>query len=206
MHTRCLFGCIIAVTLATAPLARAMPGNGAQTEPFKYSYDVVSINHSFDNGFLSLNASVSDNATGYVGYYRQSCDPVTGCSYVGVTCSGPSFAQALSINPGNGNLTLNAVIDPASPECSSWGAPFEPMVLDITGRFDGVYHNSQHGTGTSISNDPYSGTRERSSYSSQSDMFSEAISGTVGGEALSSSVSDSDNAYCERRTGLDQRK
>ncbi|KWT96957.1 MULTISPECIES: hypothetical protein [unclassified Variovorax] len=96
--------------------------------------------------------------------------PSTTLSYV--TCRGPAYANAASLNPGNGRITLSATLNPSSADCSSFNA--STVVINLTGNPDGTVHTMTEGT----SRTELPSLKE--SYSFRTEMFGESFVGTNG--------------------------
>ena len=91
-----------------------------------------------------------------------------------ISCSGPAYAKVLSLIQGNGKSSINATLDPTSPDCYSFYV-YAPVTMDLAGQFDGNYRNSENGTGKQT----YGGGVNYN-YNFQNDDFSETFTGTNG--------------------------
>ncbi len=89
-----------------------------------------------------------------------------------VYCSGPNYANILSLNRGNGKSSINVTLDPSRPDCS--GPPGFIVTLSLSGTADGVFMESTSGSGRS----QYMDTSYK--YNDQSDTFTEEFTGTSG--------------------------
>jgi hypothetical protein len=89
-----------------------------------------------------------------------------------VTCRGPAYANAASLNPGNGRSTVNATLNPSSADCNSFNA--STVVIDLTGNPDGTVHTTTEGTSKGELPDL------KESYSFRTEMFGESFVGTNG--------------------------
>lgn len=62
-----------------------------------------------------------------------------------IYCSGPEYANVVSLNMANGTSRLNAFLDPSVPNCSSTNVG-SPVTLSLVGQADGIYRNISRGT------------------------------------------------------------
>jgi hypothetical protein len=91
-----------------------------------------------------------------------------------VTCTGPEFANVVSMNQSTGSVTVNGTLDLANPNCYAVNYSGAALTLQLSGQPDGSYRNSQGGTGTETIN----GTVAK--YNFQSDEFGEVFTGSTG--------------------------
>jgi hypothetical protein len=90
-----------------------------------------------------------------------------------ISCSGPDYANSVSVKPTSGDSSVNATFNPTSPGCYGYNV-FAPVTISVTGQFNGIYQDSQTGIDKSTSN----GTSFKSNFTS--DFFTETFTGTIG--------------------------
>ncbi len=169
-----------------APTAYSAPGGGAVVTKFltqsEYVYGFYyDSNSNIDTGF---SAQVYDDMNGVAqgSVYSYYSDYNTG-NYSFIYCSGSAYVNAVSVK-SNDSSTINATLDPASPDCDSYNV-FAPITVAVNGQYDGNYSSSNHGNGKAT----YLGTNSKYNFKNSywSQTFSDAnngfYSGTYTGEA-----------------------
>ena len=91
-----------------------------------------------------------------------------------ISCIGPEFANAVSMNQSTGVVTVEAVVDPASPNCFAFNYTAGTFTVNVSGRPDGNERVSENGNGTQQL------FSETFKFNFQSDRFSEAYTGSIG--------------------------
>jgi hypothetical protein len=91
-----------------------------------------------------------------------------------ITCTGPEFANAVTMNQSTGIVTVNATVDPSNPNCFAFNLSGPALTLKFSGRPDGNQRLSESGAGTQQN------FGEIVKFNFQSDTFSELFTGTTG--------------------------
>ena len=94
--------------------------------------------------------------------------------YQFINCTGPEFADAVTMKQSTGAVTIDAVIDPAHPNCFAFNYSAAPLTFKFSGQPDGNERVSESGAGTQ---QLYGETFK---FNFQSDTFSEVFTGTTG--------------------------
>lgn len=172
----------MATTIGAVPLAYSVPGGDSQmmqtmrVAPYRTTYDYADgyvYVGDIDRSYYFGASSWGDKDGPFEGsVYVARYDPNTSI-YDEIYCYGPEYADALFVDPTNGNATVNATLDPSDSNCSSTNV-LEPMILDISGQADGYYSGSSAGVDTSRYPDA------TYSYLRKVDDYSEAFSGSNG--------------------------
>lgn len=169
-----LLASIVATALVASPLAYSAPSHGAQVTHFN-SFNVNAYG-CFDN-YPSYTCFYANAYDDFYSGQRQGDVAVYGYdvtySYYDIRCSGPAYANVVSVNRGNGNSSINATLDPSSDDCSNYNVS-APVTLNVAGKYDGNYRYSYNGTGK----ETYYGVNYK--YNSQNDYFGETFIGTNG--------------------------
>lgn len=177
MKTRYLAACVIASSLVASPLALAAPGGQTYNLKYKTALSVVNLGAEINGVQYSLSANSFDDMDGVqqgsIFVSRFGIDPASGFfSYNFMQCSGPAFANIVTVSKTSGAATVNAVLDPANPSCFAFNST--ALTISITGAPTGSYARSDAGTTTF----QYVGAMEKASF--QSDSFDENFAGTIG--------------------------
>jgi phage gp45-like len=93
-------------------------------------------------------------------------------TYSHISCSGPAYANAVSVKV-NGSSTVNATLDPASPDCESLNV-FAKITVTADGQFDGNYAYSGNGN----VKETFVGSTNK--YNNKSDNWSQTFSADNG--------------------------
>ncbi|MGZ8194565.1 MAG: hypothetical protein ACXWTH_02960 [Methylosarcina sp.] len=164
----------LTAVLASSSAYSAPGGIGMQVSPFKEHSDFVYVVYQ-DGEFVtfvdarSYDDSFGPNGWVTVGAYDYSSTQSTGF----ISCAGPAFANAVSVNKNSGDTSINATLDPSdTTNCSSYNV-FASVTVDLAGQNDG-WKISNQGTGKSTDN----GTNYK--YNFQAEDFSESFTGTNG--------------------------
>jgi hypothetical protein len=91
-----------------------------------------------------------------------------------INCTGPEFADAVTMNPSTGAVSVNALVDPLNPNCFAFNISGPALTLRFSGQPDGNERVSESGAGTRQN------FSETIKFNFQSDAFSEVFSGTTG--------------------------
>ena len=174
-----------------APAAYSAPGGGAQVEHYLtrsasvdgWVYDGNAYNYFSGQAYDDLNGV----AQGQV--YSQSYDYNT-YTYGYIGCSGPAYADAVSVAVNSNSSSVNAMLDPASPDCYSYNVP-EPITVTADGQFDGNYASSSNGNRKETSY----GTSYKSNYKDDywTQTFSDADNGFYSGTFTGSASTSQNN-------------
>ena len=89
-----------------------------------------------------------------------------------ITCQGPAYTSAASLNPGNGRSTISATLNPSSADCNSLNA--STVVINLIGNPDGTVHTTSEGTSNTELPDL------KGTYSFRTEMFGESFVGSNG--------------------------
>jgi hypothetical protein len=165
---------LVLVTCLLAGSLYSIPGNGTQVTQFLSRMDHVEGQKSVGttNTFFLANTYDDMNGVAQGDVTVSNEDDSTG-TFNYISCSGPAYANIVSVKPTSGDSSVNATLNPASPSCISNGV-FAPVTVSITGQFNGIFQQSQTGTATNTSN----GMSFKSNFTS--DFFTETFTGTVG--------------------------
>lgn len=176
MKIRFLLACLIGSSLVATPMAFSANLNAMKVTKYK------TYNHNI--WLYSLNGDVQQNVSGYkyddflgaeiISLNATSYNQVNG-EYWSISCDYPADKAVVSINKVNGKnwiLSLKATLDPADPRCGSYNVA-TPVVIDLSGNANDVYHGSSSGQGKST----HLGNSWKYSY--QSEEFSADLAGTV---------------------------
>lgn len=164
-------GMIVALGATSLPAA---PGGGTVVTNFLTRIDQVagSVDDGVTNNYFS--AYTYDDPSGVA----QGSVSTTSYNYLTsvysyIFCSGPAYANAVSVNPGNGNSSVNVTLDPASPSCYSYNVA-APVTISVAGRADGT--SDYHSAGTY--KQTHLGVTWKGNY--QYDQYQSAFNGTNG--------------------------
>jgi hypothetical protein len=91
-----------------------------------------------------------------------------------INCTGPEFADAVTVNQSTGVVTVNAMVDPQSPNCFAFYVSGPTLTLRFSGRPDGNERAAESGAGRRQN------FGEIVKFNFQSDVFSEVFTGTTG--------------------------
>ena len=91
-----------------------------------------------------------------------------------VTCTGPEFANVVSMNQGTGAVAVNGTLDLANAHCYAVNYTGGPLTLKVSGQPDGSYRDSRSGVET----EQTLGTTFKFNF--QSDEFGETFVGSTG--------------------------
>jgi hypothetical protein len=157
-----------------APTAYSAPGGGTQVTHFLtrlasfYGRALVgSISYFFSGQVYD---DMTGAAQGYV-YSEHYDDNTDNFGYI--YCGGPAYANAVTVKGNGGSSSINATLDPASPDCDSYNV-LAPLTVTANGQFDGNYSESSNGISTST----FGGTTYK--YNTKSDVLSQTFSADNG--------------------------
>jgi hypothetical protein len=91
-----------------------------------------------------------------------------------INCTGPEFADAVTMNQSTGVVTVNAMVDPSNPNCFAFNVSGPALTLKFSGKPDGNERVSESGAGTRQN------FGEIVKFNFQSDAFGEVFTGTTG--------------------------
>jgi hypothetical protein len=91
-----------------------------------------------------------------------------------INCTGPEFADAVTMNPSTGAVSVNAMVDPSNPNCFAFNFDGPALTLRVSGQPDGNERVSESGAGTRQN------FSEIIKFNFQLDAFSQVFSGTTG--------------------------
>lgn len=97
-----------------------------------------------------------------------------GTAFQFINCTGPEFADAVTMNQSTGVVTVNALVDPQNPNCFGFNVEGPALTLRFSGRPDGNERVAESGAGTRQN------FGEIVKFNFQSDTFSEVFTGTTG--------------------------
>jgi hypothetical protein len=97
-----------------------------------------------------------------------------GAMFQFINCTGPEFANAVTMNPSTGAVSVNAMVDPLNPNCYAYNFDGPALTLRFSGQPDGNERVTESGAGTRQN------FSETIKFNFQSDAFSELFSGTTG--------------------------
>ena len=165
----------MAATVVASPLTYSAPSHGTQVT--KFLSFLESAYGYYDDGvgsYAVFQAVAYDDFSGQ----RQGWATVYGydsntSSDYSIRCSGPAYANVVSVNKINGDSSINATLDPSSGDCSNYNVS-APVTLNVAGKYDGNDRYSTNGTGKGT----YYGANYK--YNSQYDSFGETFTGTNG--------------------------
>lgn len=171
MKISCFAVSIMVAAMLASPLAYSAQGHGAQVTRFK-SYNDSAFGCSSGTYYSCFNTYAYDDYSGQRWSYIE-VSGYDGSGYYDIWCEGPTNADVISLNQGNGDSSVNATLDPSSANCSNYNV-YTPVTLNVTGQYDGNYRYSNNGTSKEIDY----GTNRK--YNFQSDFFQETFAGTNG--------------------------
>ena len=175
MKTRSIAACMMIATAGVSSLALGAPPHGAQATHTRANVAQAAgtassggVDYSFQaQAFIDVDGSLAGSV--YVESFGGSP------AFQFISCSGPEFANVVSMNQSTGAVTVNAALDRTNPNCFSFPDSSGPsMTLKLSGQPDGSYRNAQSGTGT----EQISGSTFK--YNFQSDEFGESFIGSTG--------------------------
>ncbi|MGZ8934769.1 MAG: hypothetical protein ACXW04_07695 [Methylobacter sp.] len=169
-------GLVTMAAVVASTSASSFPGNGAQVVNFKtYNYNPYGAFCDDSNICNFFSAwSYDDNSGPQAGVSVETYDLNLSQTVASISCSGLSFANAVSVNQGNGNTSIDATLDPSDTNnCQSYNVSAS-VTVNLVGQFDDVYHYSISGK----SNSTYYGSNVKSN--SKYDHWSEIFTGTTG--------------------------
>jgi hypothetical protein len=97
-----------------------------------------------------------------------------GAAFQFINCTGPEFADAVTMNQSTGIVSVNATVDPSNPNCFAFNISGPALTLKFAGRPDGNERVSESGAGTRQN------FAETVKFNFQSDAYSEVFTGTTG--------------------------
>ena len=146
MRIRYLAACMSAAALVASPSAFSDPGNGRSVARTWEDSDVVGGGFCDATGtlcgfFAALASIPRDTGEPPFGqYFVQAFDEVG--NIVIIFCTGPEYAQTVSVNPQTGESSVNATLDPSAPSCvGSMTGPAFTISLSGTAA-KGTYNSS----------------------------------------------------------------
>jgi hypothetical protein len=176
----------LAALIALPMMAHAGP-KGAQTLQYKQSGQQAGGSVSagnIDYSFIAQSYIDFDGTrAGFV--YVESADYFGGTGVQSIQCRGPEFANAVTVNQSTGNSSVNAVLDPANPNCFTsflYGAG--AIALRVIGQSDGTDRYSESGTitqtsGTSVFKQNYQGDDIYSTSTGSNGFYTGTFTGRV---------------------------
>ena len=167
----------VAAMIGMSPLAFAAPGGQTVVTKYSSARNVVNLGADVDGVSYSMFAQTFDDANGVlqgvISVDRFGVDPVTGLFGVSfIFCAGPAYANIVTLNRSTGASSVNAVLNPASPDC--FGFNTTTLVVSVSGQPTGGFSRSDTGTTTF----QFVGGTEKATF--QSDGFDENFSGSIG--------------------------
>jgi hypothetical protein len=166
----------IAATLVTSPLAFAAP-------PFQENQRTVNLKFRITNNAIGgcnstgmcINASTYDGLDDLVPSEVESHVSVSN-GLKSIACYGSAYVNAISVNPVNGNTSIQATLDPLDPSCSNYNWDSGTVTINLSGSYpEGGYRNSADSKSTIFSN----GTTHKLNY--KSDLFQQTFTGFITG-------------------------
>lgn len=91
-----------------------------------------------------------------------------------IDCTGPEFADAVTMNQSTGIVSVNATVDPSNPNCFAFNISGPALTLKFAGQPDGNERVSESGAGKQQN------FAETVKFNFQSDAYSEVFTGTTG--------------------------
>lgn len=171
MKIQYLIASMTVAAVLVAPAAYSAPGGGAVVTHF-LTKNVYVYGYYYDGNInTGFSAQVYDDLTGVAqGYVSSYSYDYNSGIYSYISCSGPAYGNAVSVSPNAGTSTVNATLDPASPDCYNQYNVFAPITVTADGQADGNYAGSSNGNGKQT----YGGTTYK--YNSKSDERSQTFS------------------------------
>lgn len=163
----------MAAVVASSSVYSVPGGNGTQVSHYKNISDRVEGGICDGDICANFTAYTFDDSTGLQGTVLvDSYDSVTSESMF-ISCSGPAFANAVSVNKTKGTSSVYATLNPLDTSCVSVNVSAS-ITVDLTGQYDGYAKFSNHGNGNSI----IDGVNYK--YNFQGDTFTVISTGTTG--------------------------
>lgn len=171
MTLRSIATCLL---IAAAPLAHAAPLAGTQVNQLRASIAEAGGFASTPQGEYSFTAkSYTDFDGSRAGFVSVDSFAFPGGLQF-IQCTGPEFANAVTMNQSTGVVTVNATIDPSNHNCFAFNVSGPALRLRFSGQPDGNERVSESGAGTQQL------FSETFKFNFQSDAFSEVFTGTTG--------------------------
>lgn len=146
---------VLVSAIGTVSLALGIPSQTGKASRFKLSQSLVAGGFCDSAGNCStFNASILDDPStgGAQGFVLFQTYTQSGTLLTYIRCEGLAYANVLSdVNMGTGTAKVNATINPASSDCTSFNA--STMTFSLTATKDGSYHSANTGSGQSESPD-----------------------------------------------------
>jgi len=164
--------------MSAQPLAHSAPIDPVGTEVTRFltTLDTANASGCAGNFCASFIAEVFDDLNGVPGgTVRATIIDFNTNQFHFIQCSGPEYANSLFVSSGNGRATVNATLDPSSPNCSFFFNVLAPVTLNITGLADGTFHTTRQGTFRQEINNGGIFVGQFESF-----QFSDTFSGTIG--------------------------
>jgi hypothetical protein len=190
-----LAACAIAAILCTSPSALAV------TPALRVNQQITeSVSISGDTFLFGGDSSVDQSGTPG-GSVRLLIAP--GNNTQGISCIGPEYAKAVSVNPKTGDTIIKVKIDPASPACrGDFAYPWKigPVTVNIVGKYNGGDRTSRQDTATEYfppTLDSTGGTFKRNSQTAEFPelIFAGSITSSTTGVALPITLPQKGSAY-----------
>lgn len=174
MKFQSIAACLGIVAACALPLAHAAPLAGTQTSHLRATSAEAGGFASTPQGDYSFTAkSYTDFDGSRAGSVFIDSFAFPG-GFTFISCTGPEFANAVTMNQSTGAVSVNAPIDPSSPNCFAFNYTGGPLTLRFAGLPDGSERVSENGNGTQQL------FSEIFKFNFQSDSFSETFSGSTG--------------------------
>ena len=140
---------IIAAVVVASPMVSSAQNHGTQVTHFRSTSDGASGCIYADTVITCFYANAYDDNNGVPqGYVTVERYDYTTATYSYITCSGTAYATVVSVHQGNGNSSINATLDPASPDCYSYNVS-SPLTVNLSGQYNGNYSSHNNGSGKS---------------------------------------------------------
>jgi hypothetical protein len=203
MNKITFFAVLVLVTGLLAGSLYSAGGNGTDVTHFLSRSDMVSGSKFVGTKNTSFTAGTFDDLKGVgQGHAEVSSNDFGTGTFDFISCSGPAYANIVSVNKNNGDSSLNVTLDPLAPGCFATPSVTAPVTIAITGLFNGLHQTSNNG-GTSTTT-IFNGTSLVSFKGTLSgDFFSETFMGVIG--SIASGPFDG-NASTSRNNNLTQVK
>lgn len=63
-----------------------------------------------------------------------------------IACTGPAYANAVSVDKNSGAVAIKSSLDPTSPDCFTFGESLSDVIeVNLVGKFDGNARRSESG-------------------------------------------------------------
>lgn len=171
---------VVATILITSPLAFATPfqvNQGTVNTKFRTALNYASGCSPFTSSSSCFTANTYDNLDGVLqGFIAIDTYSSDYSEYSLIACSGPAYANIVSVNQANGNTSVKATLNPSDPSCYTYNWKAGTVTVNLSGIYtDGGNRSSNTGQSAGY----YNGRTYKYNY--RTDSFDETFTGSITG-------------------------